>query len=338
MHISRKAWLAGLLGSAAVLASFPFAAAVQAAPAHGLVRSEVQRVLTSAQETSHGKATGEHLAISGKIVTVPDGFGGTLTAVPAVRFPTADGYGQLVLFWHNQTLIGSDRLAKLPNLGEESSQLKIVASGTGYITVRFWRYKSTDPMYAPSLTPEDVTYRWTGKGLEASAAVAADSGNGLGMRLPYLGLTRSAVLKVTQSAVEYGSQGITGEHLQPFGKVVTVPDGFGGTLTAVPVVRWPTADAYGQMVLFWHDTTLIGSMQLAKLPSLGQEVTQLGIVASGTGYVTVRFARYRPQDPLAGPSLPPQDITYRWNGQRLVASAPVPKAASDDNGTVKLGQ
>ncbi len=338
MNLSRKVWLVGLLGTAAVLEPLPFAAAAGAAPAHVLERSQVQRVLTAAQETSHGKATGEHLAIAGKTVSVPDGFGGTLTAVPAVRFPTADGYGQLVLFWHNETLVGSDRLAKLPSLGEESAQIKIVAWGTGYVTVRCWRYRPTDPMYAPSLTPEDVTYRWTAKGLRASAAVPMDSGNGLGMRLGYLGLTHAQVLKVAQSAVEYGSQGITGERLQPFGKVVTVPDGFGGTLTAVPMVRWPTADAYGQIVLFWHDTTLIGSMQLAKLPSLGQEVTQLQIVGSGTGYVTLRFQRYRPQDPLVAPSLAPQDITYTWDGQRIVASAPVPRSASDDNGTMKLGQ
>ncbi len=159
-------------------------AALAAPPSAQLTRKEVLRVLGSAREYSLGATTGEHLHLAGKVVTVPDGFGGTLTAVPAVRFPTADGYGQLVLFWHGRTLIGSDRLAGLSNLGEESSQLKIVASGRGFITVRFWRYKPTDPMYAPSLRPLDVTYRWTGKGLRASAAVPMDSGNSLGMRLP----------------------------------------------------------------------------------------------------------------------------------------------------------
>ncbi len=326
--ISRQPWLAGILALVATIGLTPLAASAAApAPAHGLARSEVVRILSAAQEFSHGTATGEHLSLDGKIVNVPDGSGGTLTAVPVVRWPTADGYGQMVLFWHDETLVGSDRLAKLPNLGEESSQLKIVSYGTDSITVRFWRYRPTDPMYAPSLTPEDVTYRWNGQKLLASAPVPQSSGNGLGVRLPYLGLTRSEVLKITGAAVESGAQGPTGEHLQPFGKIVTVPDGYGGTLTAVPVVRWPTADAYGQMVLFWHDTTLIGSMQLATLPSLGEEVTELKIVNAGTGAVTVRFWRYRPQDALAAPSLPTQDNTYRWTGSRLVSSAPVPKAS-----------
>ncbi len=323
--------LAGLLSACAMLlglVSLP-AAVAAAAPAHALARSEVLRVLGAAQETSRAAATGEHLALDGRIVTVSDGSGGTLTAVPVARFPSADGYGQLVLFWHDRTLIGSDRLAALPNLGEESSQLQIVAWGTDYVTVRFWRYRPQDPMYKPSLPPADVTYRWNGSGLQASAAVPQDSGDGLGMRLAGLGLTRSDVLTVMQAAVEGSAKGPTGEHLQPFGKIVTVPDGFGGTLTAVPAVRWPTADGYGQMVLFWHDRTLIGSMRLATLPNLGEEAAQLQIVGSGTDYVTVRFWRYRPQDPMVAPSLPSEDVTYRWTGHGLAASAAVPKESGN---------
>jgi len=336
--VRRASWIPILAGLAALLWPLGAAAPVQAAtPAPSLARSEVQRVLSAAQEFSAGQATGEHLRIAGTIVTVPDGRGGTLTAVPTVRWPTADGYGQLVLFWHNGRLIGSDRLAKLPNLGEESSQLKIVASGTGYVTVRFWRYAPQDPMYAPSRGTADVTYRWTSAGLTASSAVPADSGNKLAMRLGNLSLTRTEVLKVTQAAVETASDGPTGEHLQPFGKVVTVPDGFGGTLTAVPVVRWPTADAYGQMVLFWHDQTFLGSMQLAKLPSLGEEVNQLKIVATGTGSITVRFWRYAPQDPMYAPSLPTRDITYTWTGHGLQASGTVP-ADSGDKLTMAIGK
>ncbi len=310
-----------------LLASSPPAAGAAAPPA--LARSEVLRALAAAQETSRGAATGEHLALDGRIVTVPDGAGGTLTAVPAVRSPSADGYGQLVLFWHAGTLIGSDRLARLPSLGEESSQLEIVSWGTGFVTVRFWRYRPQDPMYLPSLPPAEVTYRWTGYGLQASSAVPRDSGDGLGVRLPDMALTRSDILAVTRPAVERSAQGPTGERLEPFGAIATVPDGFGGSLTAVPVVRWPTADGYGQMVLFWHDRTFLGSMRLAKLPNLGEEATQLKIVGSGTGFVTVRFWRYRPQDPMYLPSLPSEDVTYRWTGHGLAASAPVPKESGN---------
>ncbi len=179
----RTAAVTGALSLLTLL--LPALPVAQAAPPPAqLTRTQVLRVLGSAREYSHGATTGEHLHLAGKVITVPDGFGGTLTAVPTVRFPTADGYGQLVLFWHGRTLIGSDRLSGLSNLGEESSQLKVVAFGKGFITVRFWRYKPTDPMYAPSLKPMDVTYRWTGKGLQASTAVPMDSGNKLDMRLP----------------------------------------------------------------------------------------------------------------------------------------------------------
>ena len=39
-------------------------------------------------------------------VTVSDGTGGYLTAVSALRNPSADGHGDLIFFWHNQTFLG----------------------------------------------------------------------------------------------------------------------------------------------------------------------------------------------------------------------------------------
>jgi len=328
----RPAHVASLLaaGLLAASAALPVVQASAAGMRPELTRSQIVRVLDAAQEIVSGKPDGEHLALFGKVVTVPDGQGGTLTAVPVVRFPTADAYGQMVLFWHGTTLIGSDQLAKLPNLGEESIQLGIVGSGTGYVTVRFQRYKPTDPMAGPSLTPVDVTYRWTQKGLEASAPVPAASGNQASMRLGATGLTRSAVNAVLAKAQETSTSGVTqGEHLVVAGKIVTVPDGFGGTLTAVPAVRFPTADGYGQLVLFWHNTTLVGSNHLLALPALGEEASQLSIVASGKGFVTVRYQCYKPSDPMYAPSLPPVDVTYTWTSQGLKASRSVPATAGN---------
>jgi hypothetical protein len=117
------------------------------------------------------------------------------------------------------------------------------------------------------------------------------------------------------------------EHLHLFGRVVVVPDGHGGWLTAVPTVRWPTADGYGQLVLFWHDRTFVGSDALTALPDLGQEAVSVGVAAGPDGSVVLRFARYRPSDPMCCPTLRPVSIAYRWDGRRLVASAPVPKTA-----------
>jgi hypothetical protein len=67
---------------------------------------------------------------------------------------------------------------------------------------------------------------------------------------PYRGLTRSAILRLLKDAHEVGTWG---EHLALMGRIVTVSDGHGGTLTAVPAVRSPTANGDGQPVLFWHD-------------------------------------------------------------------------------------
>lgn len=170
--------------AASALTPFGVRAEAGTAPRYqGLTRAEVLSVLGSAIEKSAQGPTGEHLAVAGRIVTVPDGFGGSLTAVPTVRFPTADGYGQYVLFWHDKTFLGSDRLAKLPYLGAESVQIEIVAHGPRYITLQFERYRPSDPMYAPSLPQADITYRWTGTALAASSAVPISSGNGLAMTL-----------------------------------------------------------------------------------------------------------------------------------------------------------
>jgi photosystem II stability/assembly factor-like uncharacterized protein len=146
----------------------------------------------------------------------------------------------------------------------------------------------------------------------------------------YTGLTRSAVLGVVARLKEVDSSGKpTGEGAHLFGNIVSVPDGAGGTLTAVPVVRWPTADAYGQLVLFWHDTTVIGSDRLTTLPALGEESVTIAVAKATGGGIALTFARYRPNDPMAAPSLPPTTVVYRWQGGRLVASAPVPKESGN---------
>lgn len=311
--------------SAAVVLTLTPVAAASAAPYQGLTRSEVLAVLQSASEN---KLAGEHLGLDGKIVTVPDGHGGALTAVPAVRRPTADGLGQYILFWHGKTFLGSDRLAKLPYLGEESLQATIAHAGVDAITVRFQRYRPGDPMVAPSLPPQEVTYRWNGSRLVASQTVPLASGNGLAMTLPPSRsgeLTRTMVLSVLAQATENG----TGEHLRISGKIVTVPDGYGGVLAAVPAGRSPTADGLGQYVLFWDNATFLGSDRLARLPYLGAESVQIGIVSTGPDRVTLRFARYRPNDPMYAPSLPSVDVTYRWNATRLLSSRPVPLASGN---------
>ncbi|MCL6594662.1 MAG: LppP/LprE family lipoprotein [Firmicutes bacterium] len=175
------------VGVLLALAPFaPAAASPRKPPYRGLTRSAILRVLRRAEEVTpgHPRGDGEHLALLGKIVSVPDGHGGTLTAVPAVRYPTADGYGQLVLFWVGRRLVGSNNLTPLPDLGPEAVSLAVVRAGPDRIVVRYARYRASDPMYRPSLPPGYVTYSWDGKRLVASGPVPRGAVDGLTMRLP----------------------------------------------------------------------------------------------------------------------------------------------------------
>lgn len=48
--------------------------------------------------------------------------------------------------------------------------------------------------------------------------------------------------------------GLTSEHFVPWG-MRTAADGKGGWITAVIANRYPTADAHGMIVFFWHNQT-----------------------------------------------------------------------------------
>jgi hypothetical protein len=173
-----KRW--GFWAMAALMVSGAWAGTAAAARSTAPTLAAIRAVLHNAHELG---TPSEHLSLMGKPVTVSDGAGGTLTAVAAVRFPTADGYGQYVLFWHDATLVGSQNLTPLPRLGPEAVQLRIVRSGPDRITIKFARYKKTDPLYAPSLPPGYVTYAWKKGRLVASGPVPTGTGNGLAMVL-----------------------------------------------------------------------------------------------------------------------------------------------------------
>lgn len=164
----------------------------------------------------------------------------------------------------------------------------------------------------------------------ALAAVIAPAAGPAGAA-GYVAPGRTAVASLMARAEEYaqsrsGAQA-TGEHLHPFGHAVVVPDGHGGWITAIPAVRWPTADANGQLVLFWHNRTFVGTSSLAAWPNLGQEAVQVAIVRVGVNTIAVKYAVYKPTDPMCCPSLPAVRIRYSWSGSKIVASAKVPAGA-----------
>lgn len=140
-------------------------------------KAEINRVMSHTVEV---KDPTEHFTASGgEPITVPDGRGGTLTAVVGTRFPTADGYGQLVFFWHNQTYLGTSAVSEASEI--ESLQPNGVAS----FTVTYANYAPTDPMVNPSLPPQSVHYTWNGQSLNASVAQA--KGTMLGIQVKYEG-------------------------------------------------------------------------------------------------------------------------------------------------------
>jgi hypothetical protein len=113
--------------------------------------------------------------------------------------------------------------------------------------------------------------------------------------------------------------GTKGEYFAPM-KTLTIKDGRGtGTLTAVVGGRFPTADALGQVVFFWHNRVFIGL-------SAGYEtyaVVSLRSPAAGT--FVIRYAQYRPNDPMCCPTLPPRKVTYGWSGHILISNGVPPK-------------
>lgn len=123
--------------------------------------------------TSEVQLPSEHFTSFGTQVVTSDGEGGFLTAVGATRFPTADGLGQLVFFFHNGEIVG------LNSNTEVTAIQSIQADGVGKFTVIYANYNPTDAMVSPSLLPQTVTYTWNGTGFVASASLESGvkSGN-----------------------------------------------------------------------------------------------------------------------------------------------------------------
>lgn len=99
---------------------------------------------------------------------------------------------------------------------------------------------------------------------------------------------------------------------------VSVADGYGGTLTAAVGQRYPTADAHGQLVFFWHGTRFLG------LDSVSESDTINDLRHGPTGTFHVTYAHYAPSDAECCPSLRPVTVAYHWNGSRLAASGTPP--------------
>jgi hypothetical protein len=99
-----------------------------------------------------------------KTITTSDGNGGWITAVHGTRNPSADGYGQLIFFWHNNQFIGWDATYT-------SISTDIAGFGPGYFVISYAHYAENDSMCAPSLPNVNITYTWNGKSFTSSGSL-----------------------------------------------------------------------------------------------------------------------------------------------------------------------
>jgi hypothetical protein len=126
-------------------------------------QSELTAAMSATTEVKDAK---EHFVPFPSQVSISDGRGGILTAVGASRFPTADGLGQLVFFFHNGKVVG------LNSNVEVTAIQSIKPEGAERFAITYANYKSTDAMVNPSLPPQTVIYTWTGSAFVPSASLA----------------------------------------------------------------------------------------------------------------------------------------------------------------------
>jgi LppP/LprE lipoprotein len=142
------------------VASFSGAGTVSALQArrHQDIAPSMAQIRERLLHTREIGTKGEYFRPLDKPLTIKDGRGtGTLTAVVGGRYPTADGLGQIVFFWHNATFTGlSSTYETVAVVGKPRSP----APGT--FIIKYARYKRTDPACCPSLKPRTVTYGWSG--------------------------------------------------------------------------------------------------------------------------------------------------------------------------------
>ncbi|MCO5994782.1 LppP/LprE family lipoprotein [Actinoallomurus rhizosphaericola] len=144
------------------------------APAVGVPdQAAIRRVLTRTVEAADPST---HFVSDRPPVTTPDGHGGTLTAVIGQRYPTADGKGQLVFFWHGTRFLGWDAVT-------ETDAVREVTAGPGRFRVTYLHYAARDPECCPSLPPAAVTYTWQDDGRLATAGTRPQHGAAVRVRL-----------------------------------------------------------------------------------------------------------------------------------------------------------
>jgi hypothetical protein len=84
--------------------------------------------------------------------------------------PTADGYGDLVFFFHGNRFLGWDSDHTALSIG----RLKV---RRGAFRVRYANYAPRDPLCCPSQSPVELAYRWAGGRIHASGKAPRPRGS-----------------------------------------------------------------------------------------------------------------------------------------------------------------
>ncbi|MEV5755101.1 LppP/LprE family lipoprotein [Actinoallomurus sp. NPDC052308] len=152
----------------------PTPTADTAAPAVGVPdRAAVERVLTRTVEAADPST---HFVRDRTPVTTSDRHGGTLTAVVGRRYPTADGKGQLVFFWHGTRFLGWDAVT-------ETDAVRDLTGGPGHFRITYLHYAPQDPECCASLPPAAVTYTWQDDGRLVPSGTRPEHGAAIRVKL-----------------------------------------------------------------------------------------------------------------------------------------------------------
>ncbi|MFD1675193.1 LppP/LprE family lipoprotein [Alicyclobacillus fodiniaquatilis] len=133
--------------------------------------AQIDQVMAATSEVG---TSGEHFAISGKPVTITADNGDSVTAVVGTRSPSADGYGQVVFFFHNQTFVGVDSDTEKTDI----RSVKPAAAGMSF-EITYANYAETDPLSSPSLAPVTVEFGWGGTSFTANQTIPSGALNGM---------------------------------------------------------------------------------------------------------------------------------------------------------------
>jgi hypothetical protein len=140
---------------------------------------------------------------------------------------------------------------------------------------------------------------------------------GMAMDNTFTVCLQGATSGALNNTIEQDIQQVSAMGYQVFGIQSTLgPDG--SVFIVLAAMKVPTADGYTQWAFMFNGTTYLGTDTAAPSPTLWLSGSP------APGQVNITYANYAHNDPLCCPSLPPQTITYTWNGSSVTPNGTPP--------------